>query len=50
MKPEARVLSYFNRLVYIDDNPPPKVNQYMNYTHSFAWSFAKEERCNSNNI
>lgn len=45
MNPDARIASYLNHLAYIDDKkPPPKQVQYMNYTHSVAWSFAKGEK------
>ena len=47
MKTDARASSYLNHLAYIDEKPPPKQVQYMNYTHSIAWSFAKGEKCNS---
>lgn len=50
MKTDARISSYLNHLAYIDEKPPPKQVQYMNYTHSVAWSFAKGEKCKYNNI
>ena len=46
MKTDARISSYLNHLAYIDEKPPPKQVQYMNYTHSVAWSFSKGEKCN----
>jgi len=47
MKNDPRIASYINHLAYIDDKkPPPKNIQYLNYTHSIAWSFAKENKRN----
>ena len=47
MATDARTSSYLNHLAYIDDKkPPPKQVQYLNYTHSIAWSFAKENKRN----
>ena len=47
MATDARAASYLNHLAYIDDKkPPPKQIQYLNYTHSIAWSFAKENKRN----
>ena len=47
MKNDPRIASYLNHLAYIDDKkPPPKQVQYLNYTHSIAWSFAKENKRN----
>ena len=51
MATDARAASYLNHLAYIDDKkPPPKQVQYMNYTHSVAWSFSKDEKCKSIHI
>ena len=50
MKVDERVSSYLIHLAYIDEKPPPKQFQYMNYTHSVAWSFSKGEKCKSINI
>ena len=50
MKNDPRASSYLNHLAYIDEKPPPKQVQYMNYTHSVAWSFSKGEKCKSINI
>ena len=44
MKNDPRASSYLNHLAYIDEKPPPNQIQYMNYTHSVAWSFSKGER------
>ncbi len=46
METDARVTSYLNHIAYIDEKPPPKSVQYMNYTHSYAWSFSKEPKSN----
>ena len=46
MATDARTSSYLNHLAYIDEKLPPKNVQYMNYTHSVAWSFSKEKKCN----
>jgi hypothetical protein len=47
MKNDPRIASYLNHLAYIDDKkPPPKQVQYLNYTHSIAWSFPKENKRN----
>jgi hypothetical protein len=46
MATDARASSYLHHLAYIDEKPPPKTVQYMNYTHSVAWSFAKEAKSN----
>ena len=48
MATDARTSSYLHHLAYIDEKPPPKSVQYMNYTHSVAWSFSKEQKCNYN--
>ena len=50
MKFDARASSYLSHFAFIDEKPPPKQVQYMNYTHSVAWSFSKGEKCNSFNI
>jgi hypothetical protein len=47
MATDARTSSYLNHLAYIDhQKPPPNNAQYMNYTHTVAWSFSKGEKCN----
>ncbi len=47
MKYNPRIESYLNHLAYINDKqPPPKQVQYLNYTHSIAWSFPKENKRN----
>mgnify|MGYP006988911693 FL=1 len=51
MATDTRAASYFHHLAYIDEkNPPLKQVQYMNYTHSVAWSFSKDEKCKSIHI
>lgn len=45
MNSDPTVLSYLHHLAYVDPKPPPKQVQYMNYTHSVAWSFSKGEKC-----
>ena len=44
MATDARAASYLNHLSYIDEKPPPKSVQYMNYTHTVAWTFSKGEK------
>ena len=46
MATDARAASYLNHLSYIDEKPPPKNVQYMNYTHSIAWTFSKGQKSN----
>ena len=40
-----RTTSYINHLSHIKNIPNPKQIQYMNFTHSVAWSFNKEKKC-----
>lgn len=37
--------SYVNHVAHIQNIPNPDQIQYMNYTHSVAWSFNKEKKC-----
>ena len=36
--------SYINHLSHIANIPNPEQIQYMNFTHSVAWSFNKEKK------
>ena len=47
---ENRASSYINHITHIQNIPNPEQIQYMNYTHSVAWSFSKGEKCNYYNI
>ena len=40
-----RKKSYINHLSHIENIPNPEQIQYMNFTHSIAWSFNKEKKC-----
>ncbi len=42
-----RKKSYINHVAHIQNIPNPEQTQYMNYSHSVAWSFNKEKKCNS---
>ena len=42
---DQRASSYLSYLSYVRDIPVPKQVQYMNYTHSVAWSFSKDKKC-----
>ena len=39
-----RKRSYINHLAHIQNIPNPDQTQYMNYSHSVAWSFTKEKK------
>ncbi len=39
-----RKKSYLNHVSHIQNIPNPEQTQYMNYTHSIAWSFTKEKK------
>jgi hypothetical protein len=41
---EDRAKSYINHLAHIQNIPNPEQTQYMNYSHSVAWSFNKEKK------
>ena len=47
---EDRKRSYINHIEHIQNIPNPEQTQYMNYSHSVAWSFTKEKKCKSSNI
>ena len=40
----ARRESYINQISHIKNIPNPQQTQYMNYSHSIAWSFSKEKK------
>jgi len=40
-----RKISYINHLSHIENIPNPEQIQYMNFTHSIAWTFNKEKKC-----
>ena len=42
--------SYLNHVSHIQNIPNPQQTQYMNYSHSIAWSFSKEKKCKNKNI
>ena len=44
---EDRKKSYINHISHIQNIPNPEQTQYMNYSHSVAWSFTKEKKRNS---
>ena len=37
--------SYVNHISHIQNIPNPNQIQYMNFTHSIAWSFSKSPKC-----
>ena len=41
----ARKTSYINHISHISNIPNPEQIQYMNFTHSVAWTFSKEKKC-----
>ena len=43
---ESRASSYINHITHIQNIPNPEQIQYMNYTHSVAWSFTIAPKCN----
>ena len=45
-----RKKSYINHISHIQNIPNPDQTQYMNYTHSIAWTFTKEKKCKNQNI
>ena len=47
---DNRESSYLNHITHIQNIPNPEQIQYMNYTHSVAWSFSKDEKCKSIHI
>lgn len=42
---QKRKSSYINHILHIQNIPNPEQIQYMNYTHSIAWSFNKDKKC-----
>ena len=42
--------SYVNHISHINNIPNPEQVQYMNFTHSVAWTFSKEKKRKSNLI
>ena len=40
-----RTTSYIDHLSHIQNIPNPEQIQYMNYTHSVAWSFTQDQKC-----
>ena len=45
-----RKKSYINHISHIQNIPNPDQTQYMNYTHSIAWTFTKEKKRKNKNI
>lgn len=43
-----RESSYSNHILHIQNIPNPEQIQYMNYTHSVAWTFYKDKKCKKN--
>ena len=42
---DKRTSSYINHISHIQNIPNPDQIQYMNFTHSIAWSFNKDKKC-----
>ena len=42
---DPQVQSYINHITHIQNIPNPDQIQYMNYSHSVAWSFNKDKKC-----
>ena len=42
---DPQVQSYVNHITHIQNIPNPDQIQYMNYSHSVAWSFNKDKKC-----
>ena len=38
--------SYIDHIIHIQNIPNPEQIQYMNYTHSIAWTFNKDKKRN----
>ena len=45
---DPQVSSYVNHITYMQNIPNPEQIQYMNYSHSIAWSFNKDQKCKQN--
>ena len=37
--------SYVDHIIHIQNIPNPDQIQYMNFTHSVAWTFNKDKKC-----
>ena len=37
--------SYADHIIHIQNIPNPDQIQYMNFTHSVAWTFNKDKKC-----
>ena len=46
----SRKASYINHISHIANIPNPEQVQYMNFTHSVAWTFSKEKKRKPNLI
>lgn len=44
--PFRRSSSYVDHLAHVQNIPNPLQTQYMNYTHSIAWTFTKDKKRN----
>ena len=42
---DPQVSSYVNHITHMQNIPNPEQIQYMNYSHSIAWSFNKDKKC-----
>ena len=42
---DPQVQSYVNHITHIQNIPNPDQIQYMNYSHSVAWSVNKDKKC-----
>ena len=40
----SRKISYINHITHIANIPNPEQIQYLNFTHSIAWTFPKEKK------
>ena len=47
---DDRTNSYINHIIHIQNIPNPDQIQYMNFTHSVAWSFTKDKKCKKKRI
>ena len=47
---DAQVSSYVNHITHMQNIPNPEQIQYMNYSHSIAWSFNKDKKRKQNQI
>ena len=45
----SRKISYINHKSHITNIPNPEQIQYLNFTHSIAWTFPKEKKCTKRN-